>query len=120
DCDEHFELAAQTFAQAMGPRTAQVIGKAWREIASTLGLDPEHRVGNAVAARDTFSGIVVEWPDANGERLHVELSGLPIFDRERNFKGYRGFGVCRDAARVAQPPSPSAEPATPAPTEPQQ
>jgi PAS domain S-box-containing protein len=117
DCDEHFELAAQTFAQAMGPRTAQVIGKAWREIASTLGLDPKHRVANAVAARDTFSGIVVEWPDANGERLHVELSGLPIFDRERNFKGYRGFGVCREAARVSHASPPAAE-ATPPPTEP--
>jgi PAS domain S-box-containing protein len=24
------------------------------------------------------------------------LSGLPIYDRSRNFAGYRGFGVCRD------------------------
>ena len=30
----------------------------------------------------------------------VELSGLPVFDRDRDFRGYRGFGVCRDIARV--------------------
>ena len=45
--------------------------------------------------------------------MTVELSGLPIFDRDRNFLGYRGFGVCRDVARA--PPRadvPRAEPAT--------
>uniref|UniRef100_UPI0005520CDF PAS domain-containing sensor histidine kinase n=2 Tax=Bradyrhizobium liaoningense TaxID=43992 RepID=UPI0005520CDF len=28
--------------------------------------------------------------------LPVELAGLPVYDRERNFAGFRGFGVCRD------------------------
>src|SRR3954469_23362923 len=58
DADEQFHLAAPTFAEAMGRRTAEVIGNPWREIASALNLDPERRVANAVAARDTFSGIV--------------------------------------------------------------
>jgi len=35
-------------------------------------------------------------PVDGGGALPVELSGLPIFDRARNFAGYRGFGVCRD------------------------
>jgi PAS domain S-box-containing protein len=109
DAEEHFNLAAPTFAEAMGPPTAAAIGKPWREIAAALGLDPENRIANAVAARDTFSGIVIAWPSATGETVSVELSGLPIFDRERSFKGYRGFGVCRDAAHVAQ-----ASPAAPA------
>jgi signal transduction histidine kinase len=44
----------------------------------------------------------VAWPVDNGdERLTVELSGLPVFDRDRTFRGYRGFGVCRDLARLA-------------------
>ena len=34
------------------------------------------------------------------ERLEVELSGLPAFDRNRAFQGYRGFGVCRDVSHV--------------------
>ena len=32
----------------------------------------------------------------------MELSGLPIFDRARNFAGYRGFGVCRDLDGLAR------------------
>ena len=112
DADERFTLAVRAFADAVGPRTAQLIGKPWREIAAALALDPEARVANAVASRDTFSGVSIAWPvDETGETMTVELSGLPIFDRDRNFLGYRGFGVCRDAARA---PAPRAEvPATP-------
>jgi signal transduction histidine kinase len=39
--------------------------------------------------------------------LPVELSGLPLFDRDRNFRGYRGFGVCRDLAPMRRPAQPS-------------
>jgi len=38
--------------------------------------------------------------DGTDERLKVELSGLPIYDRNRVFIGYRGFGVCRDIDRI--------------------
>jgi PAS domain S-box-containing protein len=34
--------------------------------------------------------------------LPVELSGLPVFDRDRKFAGYRGFGVCRDLDALAR------------------
>jgi PAS domain S-box-containing protein len=70
-------------------------------MAAELGLDPEGQVARAVATRDTWSGLSVSWPlDAGAERLVVELSGLPMFDRDRMFRGYRGFGVCRDVARL--------------------
>ena len=43
----------------------------------------------------------MSWPvDDLRQRLTVELSGLPIFDRDRAFRGYRGFGVCRDVAAL--------------------
>ena len=43
----------------------------------------------------------MSWP-AEGEagRLAADLSGLPTFDRNRHFQGYRGFGVCRDVSQV--------------------
>src|SRR6201999_1886267 len=56
----------------------------------------------AFATHDTWSGITVNWPVDGGERLPVELSGLPMFDRARNFIGYRGFGVCRDLDGLAR------------------
>jgi PAS domain S-box-containing protein len=116
DAEERFNLAAPTFADAMGPRTAEAIGKPWREIAAELGVDAEGRFANAITARDTFSGIVLTWPGASGP-VSVELSGLPIFDRERTFKGYRGFGVCRDGERTA-PNAPLAQPVEAAPVPP--
>jgi PAS domain S-box-containing protein len=105
DADEHFMLAAPAFADAMGPRTAAVIGKPWAEIASALALDPQGRVAKAIASRDTWSGVTIAWPtETDGETATVELSGLPVFDRDRTFHGYRGFGLCRDAPRTTAAP----------------
>jgi PAS domain S-box-containing protein len=30
------------------------------------------------------------------------MSGLPMFDHDRQFAGYRGFGICRDVDRLAE------------------
>jgi PAS domain S-box-containing protein len=99
--DGRFTVGSDEFARAMGPRTVALVGHPWREIAATLALDPEGRVEQAIASRDTFSGIHVAWPvDGADARVEVELSGLPTFDRDRVFRGYRGFGVCRDVARI--------------------
>ena len=50
----------------------------------------------------TWSGIIVHWPVENSnEPLPIEMSGLPVFDRDRQFTGYRGFGICRDVDRLA-------------------
>jgi PAS domain S-box-containing protein len=96
-----FTLGTPEFAEAMGPRTLALVGRAWSEIAATLALDPDGRVEQAIASRDTWSGIHVTWPvDGAGAPVDVELSGLPTFDRDRAFRGYRGFGVCRDVARL--------------------
>src|SRR3954453_21552014 len=84
----------------MGPRTAQVLGRPWDEIASALALDPENRVSRAIASRDTWSGVTIAWPREE-TTVTVELSGLPVFDRTRAFHGYRGFGVCRDLVRTS-------------------
>jgi PAS domain S-box-containing protein len=123
DHDGRFTLGSEEFAALAGPRTAAVLGQPWQDIATALGLDPEERVAQAIATRDTWSGITVSWPvDDSAEPLAVELSGLPVFDRERTFRGYRGFGVCRDIARLtalrerkraaSTTPTPAVTPAT--------
>jgi PAS domain S-box-containing protein len=96
-----FTLSSDEFIALIGPRTAAAIGRTWPEMAAELGLDPEGWVARAIATRNTWSGLTVVWPlDDSTERLAVELSGLPVFDRDRVFRGYRGFGVCRDLARL--------------------
>ncbi len=38
---------------------------------------------------------------ASSDRIPVEMAGLPVFDRDRQFSGYRGFGICRNLERLA-------------------
>ena len=97
----HFTLSSDEFLALTGAGTAAAIGRAWQEVATELGLDPGGQVARAVATRETWSGLTVLWPvEASSERLAVELSGLPVFDRNRTFRGYRGFGVCREIAQL--------------------
>jgi hypothetical protein len=90
------------FIALVGARTAALVGKPWDEIAAVLGVDPQGQMARATANQETWSGLTVLWPSDDAEApLPIELSGLPIFDRDRNFRGYRGFGVCRDLARLS-------------------
>jgi PAS domain S-box-containing protein len=103
--DEHgrFSFGSDEFTRLIGIHTAAAFGRLWSEINDVLGLDPDGKVAAAIATRDTWSGITLDWPvDGTGARLPVELSGLPIHDRNQQFRGYRGFGVCRDVDGLAQ------------------
>jgi PAS domain S-box-containing protein len=103
DAAGHFTLANQEFADLLGPKTAAALNRNWHETSRTLNLDPEAKIANALAAQETFSGIVISWPaDQMDERLAVEMSGLPVFDRDRHFKGFRGFGICRNKDRLKE------------------
>ena len=103
DADGRFVVGSDEFIELVGPKTTAAFGRTWSEIAAELKLDPDNRIARAVASHETWSGIVIPWPvDETSDRLPVELSGLPVFDRDRSFRGYRGFGVCRDIARINQ------------------
>ncbi len=111
-----FTLGTQEFAQLIGPQTAAVLNRPWAEIAEVFKLDPQGQIANALAARHTWSGIVVHWPvDGANERMPIEMSGLPVYDRDRKFEGFRGFGICRDIDRFAEL---ERQRATPTPDEP--
>ena len=99
DADGRFALGEGEFAELIGPQTAGRFGRPWRDIAHELALDPQGRVADALAKRETWVGIELDWP-ADGGHVPVELSGLPVFDRDRNFLGFRGFGLCRDPDRL--------------------
>jgi PAS domain S-box-containing protein len=102
DVDGRFTMASDEFIALVGPRTAALLGQPWTRIAAELGLDADGRIVRAIASHDTWSGVAVDWPaEGTGERLPIALSGLPAFGHDRAFAGYRGFGVCRDADRIA-------------------
>jgi PAS domain S-box-containing protein len=126
DQDGRFTVTSEAFMNLIGPDNAAVLGQPWIDVARKLALDPDEHISRAIDSRETWSGITVSWPVADaGERLMVDMSGLPMFDRERIYLGYRGFGVCRDADHFAARPQPAAAtpsdvtapPAEPSPVE---
>jgi PAS domain S-box-containing protein len=112
-----FSFVSPDLAEAVGPVSADLAGRSWPEIAGGFGIDPRGRVAAALERRDTFTGLTVDWPvDASTLRVPVDLAGMPVFARDRTFRGYRGFGVAKcgaafDAGGRAAPPAP-AEPMT--------
>ena len=100
DADNRFTITDRDFLSIAGPRTAGLMGRFWNEISAKLAIDPEGRVAHAMISRDTWSGIDMEWPTKDGRRIATELCGIPAFDRERAFNGYRGWGVVRDRAVI--------------------
>ena len=99
----YFTQGIEDFTRLLGPKTAAVLlTQAWSEAAATLKLDPKGEIARALASQHTWSGIVLDWPaDGAEERLPIEMSGLPVFDRDRQFAGFRGFGICRDMDKLA-------------------
>ncbi|HWF95779.1 MAG TPA: histidine kinase dimerization/phospho-acceptor domain-containing protein [Xanthobacteraceae bacterium] len=109
DAEHRFTVDSEEFVALTGKATAAALGRPWPQLAAALALDPEGQIALALASRDTWSGLSIAWPVGDGcGRLVVELSGLPVFDRERIFRGYRGFGICR--ARHPAPAGPAGTP----------
>ncbi len=96
DAENRLMIASSEFIELAGARTASLLGRFWNEISAKLAIDPEGRIAHAMVTRDTWSGIDVSWPTGNGERIRIELCGIPAFDHEQVFCGYRGWGVWRD------------------------
>lgn len=81
-------------AEVVGKEAANILGRDFGDVAKYLDRAPEGPLARAFARHETFSGVEVFWPIAGAAAaVPVGLGGLPAFDRERNFDGYRGFGV---------------------------
>jgi PAS domain S-box-containing protein len=116
-----FTFVSPDLAETVGPAMAGVLGKSWQSVADDFGFDPAGRVGAALDHRDTFTGLTVDWPVEGADlRVPTDLAGMPVFGRERSFRGYRGFGVLKTGAAFESPalaPIPVAETVEPEPVE---
>ena len=112
-----FTFVSADLAATVGPGMADILGRTWMEVAGRLEFDPAGRIAEALGRRDTFTGLTVDWP-VEGESLRVptDLAGMPVFGRERSFRGYRGFGVLKTGA-VFEAPVPAEPIAISAPDE---
>ena len=99
-----FTFVSADLAATVGSDMADILGRTWSEVAGRLEFDPAGRIAEALGHRDTFTGLTVDWP-VEGENLRVpaDLAGMPVFGRERAFRGYRGFGVLKTGAAFEAP-----------------
>ncbi|WP_018898488.1 PAS domain-containing sensor histidine kinase [Rhizobium sp. 2MFCol3.1] len=101
DAEGHFSEVSGEFAEAVGPHAANIIGIAFSDVSALFNLDPEGKISEALARRDTWSGKTIHWPiEGTSLAVPVDLAALPTYTRSREFDGFRGFGVVRlsDAA----------------------
>ncbi|MDX8452421.1 PAS domain S-box protein [Mesorhizobium sp. VK9D] len=104
DAEGKFSALSPEFANIVGQPAADVIGRRFKDVATTFGLDASGEIAGLLERRDTWSGRWVLWPVAGtGLKIPVDLAALPVYGRGRAFEGFRGFGVARSADAVVDP-----------------
>ncbi|MDX8512098.1 PAS domain S-box protein [Mesorhizobium captivum] len=104
DAEGKFSALSPEFADIVGKPAADVIGRRFRDVATTFGLDASGEIATLLERRDTWSGRSVLWPVAGTDlKIPVDLAALPVYGRSRAFEGFRGFGVARSADAVVDP-----------------
>ncbi|CAN7201732.1 PAS domain S-box protein [Pararhizobium sp. LjRoot238] len=101
DSDGRFSEISEEFATAVGPKSADVGGQRFTELAARYHLDPGNTIGELLKRRDTWSGKTIFWPvEGTSLQVPVDLAALPTYSRNREFDGFRGFGIVRVADAV--------------------
>ncbi|MCH4544396.1 ATP-binding protein [Rhizobium changzhiense] len=96
DAEGRFNEVSHEFAEAVGPHASNIIGSAFGDVAALFNLDPDGKLSEALARRDTWSGKTILWPvEGTSLVVPVDLAALPTYTRNRDFDGFRGFGVVR-------------------------
>lgn len=104
DADARFNEISPELARAVGPASAAIVGRSFREVASDYAFAESEEIASLLERRDTWSGRTVFWPiEGTDLRAPIELAALPIYSRDRTFMGFRGFGVARMSETEADP-----------------
>ena len=104
DAETCFSQLSPEFAATVGPRAAEVIGRSFADVARVFGFDETGEIERLLQRRETWSGRTILWPlEGTDQRAPIDLAGLPLYNRNREFQGFRGFGVVRPAEHEADP-----------------
>ena len=89
---------------AVGPN-APHLGESLEALFRRVGLDRGDELTRVLGERKTFAAVDLEWPlPGLGRRRRIVLSAAPVFGRQREFLGYRGFGVLGEEIEAAAVP----------------
>ena len=89
--DLRFSYLSDRFEQVTGIKTEDVIGRRRTEVAKA---EPERLAAHQrdLEAHKPFRNFRYHSGDLRGRKRYLSISGLPIFDPDGTFRGYRGTG----------------------------
>ncbi|MFM2279301.1 MAG: hypothetical protein RLZZ444_1532, partial [Pseudomonadota bacterium] len=94
--DGRFSEVSPEFARTVGPVSGDINGKSFTALADNYGFDPNGEIRGLLERRDTWSGRTIRWPvEGTNLMVPVDLAALPTYSRNREFDGFRGFGIIR-------------------------
>ena len=104
DAEGRFSEVSDEFARTVGPQAANISGMAFSDIAARFHLDPDGKISDLLGKRDTWSGRTIWWPVEDTSLIvPIDLAALPTYTRNREFDGFRGFGIVRIGDAVEDP-----------------
>ena len=109
DRDSTLTSLSPEFQKAMGTSDDAYVGTSWSELSQNLKLDAEGKIarrlkGQAIWTETSYWPLIEEGTDeASPNRVPISLTAMPVFDRNRLFQGFRGFGTM-DWSKVAVHP----------------
>lgn len=87
--------------EVVGEKSGNIVGVSWQELSSKYGFDEHGSIAKLLEGADTWSGKTVLWPVENTDMvMPIDLAALPVFDKNRKFEGFRGFGIIRTADTI--------------------
>lgn len=81
-------------SQIIGGDVTQWLGRDFASLLAEQGVEDCAALHQAIAARRTLTGLDVQWPiPGHHAKIAMTLGGVPSFDAQRAYEGFRGFGV---------------------------
>jgi PAS domain S-box-containing protein len=93
---KRFCFVSNELSRVIGSNSADIVGRQFKDIATVFAFDQGDEISDLFEKRDPWSGRTILWPIADTNlRVPIDLAALPIYDRHREFEGFRGYGVVR-------------------------
>jgi PAS domain S-box-containing protein len=105
DKEGRFGAADHVLMAALGA-SAPLPGETLEALRLRTGLKHGDDLVRAFDERQTFSDVSVDWPSASENvRFRMRLSAAPVYERGREFGGFRGFGRLDEAVSMVDGPA---------------
>ena len=99
DLDSNLKSLSPEFHKAIGTDDDAFVGSSWSDLAQTMKLDADGKIarrlkGQAIWTETSYWPLNEAGVDEDApKRVPISFTAMPVFDRNRLFQGFRGFGT---------------------------